>query len=263
MITCKHSISPTTAHSGDVMWSLGYLRSLGKQIVFKLDVLNDEGMFDECVYNNLSEIVERQPYIDRVERYIDGTSVDIDLDTCDRYDLGICLYDAYHNISNIKPSHSDLWLYNGDQEELGLRNKIIYRNTRYRNNEFDWSYYIKNNINIDECFFVGVENEYISFLIKSKTPRSMLPWRRTNSMSELYDVVCSCSHFYGNAGLPAVMAQGFQKPLTLENPLPTSYGNRPNRYHLINHNVMHRGGAEYYLSYNKDNISKVPTQSWI
>ena len=251
MIVCKHSITPTGAHPGDVIWSLGYLKSLGESVVMQLNVMNNQHVFDMSMYNNVSAIIDKQPYINKVERYVDGSEVDINLDTCNRQALDICLYDAYHNISKRVSNHDDQWLCDGVKVSLNDRDKIIYRNTRYQNSNFDWSYYIKNNINISECCFVGAKHEYISFLIKSKIKPRQLPWLRTASMCELYDVIYSCSHFYGNGGLPAVIAHGLQKPMTFENAVPRG------RFQKNNHNIMIRDDAEYYLSYNKDNISKV------
>ena len=243
MISCKHSAYTGDVshfgdqpHSGDVIWSLACIRELQKPVTYYLNCETEE------LYNQLKPIVDRQDYIHSTLNY-NGQPVDFDLDhEVRRTDLRTCLCDVF----TLSANHENDWLCTPDDVE-GY--DVLYRNTRYRNDLFDWEKFVKDNITLSNCVFIGKYHEYISFIRAAKILPRKLKWLETQNIIELYDAVSHCNTFYGTGGLPYVLACGMGKPVVLEVELDP-YTSAP-----IMHNVMNRMNDTHYIAYNDTNIN--------
>lgn len=247
MISCKQTIytgnkriTGDQPHSGDAIWSLAHLQSLNQPVEYFLKCETQQ------LYNELESIIKIQPYIDNVYEYRSGV-VDIDFDDRNRYDTSQCICDIYGS-----SNHDTSWLFH---EFESKQYNIIYRNTRYRNEMFDWRKY-KEQLDLSNCIFIGSYTEYVSFRMSASIPRSKLEWVETKTYLELYKTIAQCNMFYGNGGLPCVMAHGLGKPVVLEIEL-----HRYTPHDPVLHNVMNRKHNEYYVQYNGDNIKQLKIQA--
>ena len=257
MITCRHVVCNTECsefgHLGDLFWSLCFMKHLNQPIELFLECR------DGINFEQVKRVLILQSYIDRVVPH-SNLGVDYDLTDSNRCDTSVCLLDSYFDTYNVqRPDHRVGWLADTSTEKHGT---MIYRYTRYRNPNFDWAYYIRNeSIDLNDCFFVGKHHEYIQFLIAAKLRPSELVWQKTNTLMDLYNTICGAKNVICNAGLPYVIAAGLGTRVVLEN------SNRANSPFLmliddeerpINvHNVMNRDSSIYYQTYNPKRIVKL------
>jgi hypothetical protein len=243
MISCKHSIynnEVSQPHSGDLIWSLACIKELQTPVTYYLDCETEE------LYSQLKPITDRQEYIHETISYTDQ-QIDYDLDKdVRRTNLNQCLCDVF----TLSADHNNNWLATSGSDE-GY--DILYRNTRYRNDDFDWKKFVKDNIKLSNCVFVGKYHEYVSFILTASILPRDLKWIETRNVNELYDVIANCRSFYGNGGLPYVLACGMGKPCTCEIE-PAPYTGVP-----IMHNVLNRPTNTYYTHYNDDKICTLPS----
>ena len=258
----KHTIgepSENCAHVGDLVWSMSYIRSHKCDAAIYL-TCNDK-LFDR-VYDFLVD----QPYICTVDKYTPGQAIDIDLDEAERDMIDMSLLDIYYQITNEQPNHEP-WLFCNKNIQLPHnRTNLIYRNTNYRNNLFDWKYFIKNEgIDITNCCFIGAEHEYIQFILTIGVTRSKLPHYQTKTLTDLLVAINSAEHFYTHPGLPLVLAHGLGVDMTVENRSRLNmdrwickmgapdYMSLPINYH----NILNRTNCIYYEQYNGNTIETI------
>ena len=245
MISCKHSAYTGEVrhfgdqpHSGDVIWSLACIKELRKPVTYYLNCETEE------LYDQLKPIIDRQEYIYETLPYT-GQEVDFDLDKdVRRTNLQQCLCDVF----TLSADHKNNWL---DIPEDIKEYDVLYRNTRYRNDNFDWKKFTRDNVALPNCVYVGKYHEYISFIRAAEILPRKLKWVETRTVNELYDTIALCRNFYGNGGLPYVMACGMGKPCVCEV--------EPDPYTGVSimHNVLNREINTYYSHYSKDNISQL------
>ena len=258
----KHTIgepNENSAHVGDLVWSMSYIRSHECDAAIYL-ICSDK------LFESVYDFLVNQPYICTVDRYTPGQDIDIDLDIAKRKNTDMSLLDIYYQITDDQSNHEP-WLYCNNTIQLPHnRTNLIYRNTSYRNRFFDWKYFIQNeNIDITSCCFIGAEHEYIQFILTVGVTRSNLPYYQTETLTDLLVTINSAEHFYTHAGLPLVLAHGLGVNMTVENAsrLNMNRGicnmSEPDYMSLpINyHNVLNRTNCTYYEQYNGNTIETI------
>lgn len=242
MISCKQTIYTGKTqvfgdqpHSGDFIWSLSHLMNYNQPVCYYINCETEE------LYDQLRSLAVMQPYIHTIARY-SGESVDLDFDNRNRYDTSRCICDIYGSNDPRKA-----WLSGGKSGDYD----VISRNLRYQSQEFNWKVF-KKTIDLSKCIFIGSHEEYLSFRVSACIPKSKLEWIETPTYADLYRVISMCNTFYGNGGLPSVLAHGFQKKVVLEIELHKYPPHTP-----IIHNVMNSRSNEYYTHYNITTIKTI------
>lgn len=259
MIRFKHTICrPYTnkpyAHTGDLMYSLSYIKSFGTSAELAL-------VCEDSLYNEVRDLIMHQPYIEDVVKYKDQ-KIDIDLDRSVKKEQELPLLDGYYRITGDVVNH-DPWLTCSYETTVpeGSYN-LIYRNTNYRNRLFDWKYFVEQNVDLSTCYFVGSDHEYTQFLMNIRVPPRLLKRYKTHTLTRLLSVINKCEHFYCSAGLPLVLAHGLGTNMTAENGarMPNSghlslaeYMSQPINKHI----VLNRENCIYYEQYNGNKIETV------
>ena len=255
MIKFRHS-----GDCGDIISSLLYIKTNCEQPgVLYLDYTHEDEIpykhnlkFDMYQYEQISPIIAKQPYIDKVHVYT-GQQYDIDCNAFRDYifDNNCSLTDMYFMGSRKTPDYTSPWLHNINKLEMNENYNLIHRNFRYRSDNFDWRCVIDNEGLYDSSWFVGSYDEYVDFLKVTRLDKSNLPYLHTKTMEDLCEAVNGCCKFYGNGGLPLCIAHSLVKPVFVEIPfMPPghNFASEPAK-----HNIIIRDNTNYYNHYDSDN----------
>lgn len=252
MIALRHS-----GDSGDIISSLLYIKTAFDQpCVLYLDYKHEDRIiykenlkFNKQQFDQLVPVLLSQPYIDSVYKY-NGQNFDVDCNMFREYifDNNCALTDMYFMNTDAKPVYSDPWLYGIGLVDMQNKPNIIHRNFRYRSDNIDWEYVMVNEGLIGTSWFVGSVDEYLDFLSVSKLCSDDVPHLVTNTISELCNVVNSCTTFYGTGGLPLCIAHALAKPVVVEVPfMPPGHKSQSEP---AKHNIIIRENARYYNHYD-------------
>ena len=217
-LNVKHS-----GHLGDIIYSLSFIKELGQNVNYYIGFEQVNTVYNhpsgkytmnDASFNYIKPLLEHQDYVDFVMRDR-GHNIDLDLDSfrghgfkLDGYDLRKW-YELIYPLTSVDLSKPAIKC---DLPTLEyLKEKIVLSiSTRYRNNQID---YKRLKPFEDSIVFVGHENEYIDFMLKSK-----LDIKRVNVKDALHmaQIIKSCKLFIGNQSSSYAIAEQLKTPRLLE-----------------------------------------------
>lgn len=167
--------------------------------------------FNDSNYNFLKPLIEIQPYVESVEKYIDQTNIDYNLNKF-RYEFITCqnLLYAHQKILNLTPGYKGQWLFYNKpfvEEKLDI---IITRSARYQSSHIFYAACEEELLNRGK--FIGTDFEYELF----KESFRFTPQRyEVRNALDCLKAVSNSNVVITNATLMFWIALGFNHPKIL------------------------------------------------
>jgi len=231
MTTFKHS-----GTAGDTIYSLDIVRKLGGG-TFNIAIGNIErcilqytgrpadvapehrGRYTEQDYELLAPLIDRQPYINKVQKWFpDDTAPDIDLDNFRSFlyrQFEGNIIEAYHKAFNIPwddSMYNDVWL---EADKKTIAPIIVNRTSRYldHNSESIWRKMCIDADLANSAIFVGTPEEHKNFV---NWAECKIPYYPVQDFKELADIIAGADLFLGNQSLAYSIAVGLGVETMLE-----------------------------------------------
>lgn len=197
---------------GDLIYSLYFAKHLGIEN-YLLDTNKRLCKFDEAAYEFVATFLKQQSYIESVEKY---NHQQFDLDYAKHPEdlpvkIGTNLVEYHSSKFNIDwKSVSGPWL---TSSSLNFDKKIVInRTSRYHGNYLMYHDFLKH-VNIKDCLFVGLENEWKTFCREFKKP---IDFFHVSDCLDLASAINGCDTFLGNQSLSCAIATGLGKNCIVE-----------------------------------------------
>ncbi|HEX8270174.1 MAG TPA: hypothetical protein VF581_09800 [Flavobacterium sp.] len=216
VLNFKHS-----GHLGDIIYSLPVIKELAKTHICNLYIRADTPMkqqyykhpagnvmLSKNLISKLLPLLRLQEYLSNAD-YLDGQSIDIDLDLFRDLplDFSFLSHRWYFHIVGIQPDLDLPYLQVG--EHPSIRDKVvIVRSFRARNHFADYSFLA----NYDGLLFIGTKDEYDDLHVLVPN----LEYYDVTSFDEMAQIIKSSKFFLGNQSFAYAVADGLKVPRLLE-----------------------------------------------
>lgn len=255
----KRRIYRHSGARGDLIYSLPCIETMGGgdlNISLSSVAYNSTPMTHKDV-SQLSEILERLPFIDSVKSFELGDRIDWNLNRfrktcCDYTHLALC-----HLITaGVNTNLSNPWIDKSLFDVRAVAPIVIARSQRYHA-YFDWDALTRWQ---NDCVFIGSKTEYDEF--KSDTGLDVA-WYGESTMLELVEVIAGCKLFVGNQSFPYSIAEAMKVPRVLEvyidalNSLPHGIGGYTRLTEgliesILNGDTPEGTGRKYRMTFNEN-----------
>lgn len=222
-ISFKHS-----GNSGDIIYSLAGVRhvcgTLNRRAEFNMWLDREARYYegavhplgnktlDEYMYRMLKPLLEKQPYIAKVDKYL-GQRIQVDLDLVRQRDIGMPNGNIAYWYGYIFPDMicdaAVPWIEAEDKYPELANTIIVNRTQRYQNAHISYSFLRRRK---EDLMFVGTLTEFE--LVKREIPQ--LAYLDVDNFYDLACAIKSCKFFVGNQSMCFAIAEAMKTPRILE-----------------------------------------------